>query len=89
MKKIQESPASSKFIPHYAAVIIIFVIGFIVYHNSFIKGIFFWDDNNLILNNPVIKSFSHIKDIFITHIGYGSGLYSNFYRPLQSLLAYV
>jgi len=74
-----------KFMPHYIPLAIIAIAGFIVYYNSIIKGIFIWDDNFLVINNPVIKDFSHIKDIFATHLFYGSRSYSNFYRPLQSL----
>jgi len=76
---------NTKITPHYIVVIIIAIAGFIVYYNSIIKGIFIWDDNFLVINNPVIKDFSHIKDIFTTHLFYGGKAYSNFYRPLQSL----
>ncbi|NQV04726.1 MAG: tetratricopeptide repeat protein [Candidatus Omnitrophica bacterium] len=71
--------------PHWPIVITIFILGLAVYSQSFIKGVFLFDDKALIIDNPYIKNFSHIKDIFTTHLFHGSGIYSNFYRPIQSL----
>jgi len=57
----------------------------VVYYHSLIKGVFLFDDKGLILDNPLIKNFSYLKEIFTTHLFKGSGIYSNFYRPIQSL----
>lgn len=84
-KKNQSLPGNSKIIPHYLSVISIFFIGILTYHRSILKGAFLFDDKALVLDNFLIKSFSYIKDIFTTHLFYGSGTYSNFYRPIQSL----
>ncbi|NQT22131.1 MAG: tetratricopeptide repeat protein [Candidatus Omnitrophica bacterium] len=65
-------------------VLIIVVFTMLSYVNS-LKNDFIWDDEYLILLNPQIKSFSHIKDVFKTYVGYGSGNVNNFYRPLQEL----
>jgi len=85
MKKGQNKGSSSKIIPHYLIVLLILTVGILVYHRTLLKGVFLFDDNALILDNPLIKNFSHIRDIFKTHLFYGSGIYSNFYRPIQSL----
>jgi len=83
MKK-EKKQSPERLIPHYLTLITIIIIGFIVYHNSLKCG-FVFDDNVLITDNPLIKNFSYIKDIFTTHLFHGSGVYSNFYRPIQSL----
>ena len=86
MKKNQAPPVKiPKILPHYIVVIAIFVIGLLIYHKAILQGVFLFDDNALIIDNPFIKNFSHIKDIFTTHLFKGSGIYSNFYRPMQSL----
>ncbi len=84
MKKKQEQEIEQKYIPHLFVIILISIIGFLVYYSS-LKGVFVFDDKALILDNPFIKNFSHIKDIFTTQLFKGSGIYSNFYRPIQSL----
>ena len=74
-----------KIFPHWLIVIVIFILGLAVYSQSFTKGVFLFDDKALIIDNPYIKNFSYIRDIFTTHLFHGSGIYSNFYRPMQSL----
>ncbi|MBU1887637.1 MAG: tetratricopeptide repeat protein [Candidatus Omnitrophica bacterium] len=76
--------AKEKHFPHYLVAPLLIVLGFLVYFNS-LKGVFVFDDRALIIDNPFIKDFSYIKDIFTTHLFKGSGIYSNFYRPIQSL----
>jgi len=85
MKPKQKSNLYTKIIPHYLIIVLIFVLGILVYHRSLLKGVFLFDDNGLIIENPLIKNFSYLKDIFTTHLFHGSGIYSNFYRPMQSL----
>ncbi len=64
------------------AIIIITILGFAVYANS-LNGEFIWDDIYLIRDNPYIKSFSFIKNIFTEDIRGGTGLKSASYRPFQ------
>ncbi|MBU1912477.1 MAG: tetratricopeptide repeat protein [Candidatus Omnitrophica bacterium] len=85
MQKTQKIQPVVKIIPHYLIILLIAAVGMAVYYRSIIKGIFFFDDEGLILNNYLIKNFSYIKDIFRTQLYHGSGVYSNFYRPMQSL----
>lgn len=84
MKKEKDS-IPAKPIPHYLIIIAIIVSGFLAYHRSILKGVFLFDDRALILENSLIKNFSYLKTIFTTHLYHGSGSYSNFYRPIQSL----
>ncbi|MFA5389323.1 MAG: tetratricopeptide repeat protein [Candidatus Omnitrophota bacterium] len=85
MQKNQKNQPVVKIIPHYLILIFISVIGMAAYYRSLLKGIFLFDDNALIADNPLIKNFSYLKDIFVTHLFQGSGTHSNFYRPVQSL----
>ena len=65
-----------------ACALLIVIMGFVVYSNSF-RGEFIWDDDGLINNNPHIKSFSNIATIFSRPIGSGEERKVGFYRPLQ------
>ena len=68
-------------------ILLIIVLGFGIYFNSF-SGKFIWDDNFLIRDNTYIKSASKLPYIFTKHIGAsdevkgGKGFH---YRPLQML----
>ncbi len=62
--------------------ILLSLLGFLVYANT-CKGAFIWDDENLIVANPAIRSLTKIPDLFSQDMGgvqedarYG------FYRPL-------
>jgi len=68
------------------SLLILIIVAFTVlgYVSSFENG-FIWDDEYLILLNPQIKSFSNIRSVFTTYVGYGSGNVNIFYRPLQEL----
>ena len=63
MQKTQKIQPVVKIIPHYLIILLIAAVGAAVYYRSIIKGIFFFDDEGLILNNYMIKSFSYIKEI--------------------------
>jgi tetratricopeptide (TPR) repeat protein len=63
-------------------IILLVVLGFLLYANT-LPGKFLWDDYGLVRDNAQIKSLSGVKKILVTNIGAGSGVASNFYRPLQ------
>jgi len=65
-------------------ILTLFLIGFFVYAFNLNNGLF-WDDDDWIINNPYVHSFSYIGDIFSKDILSGFGLNSNYYRPLLSL----
>ena len=66
----------------FTALALSFIIFLTLYVYSFsFKGGFIWDDYALIYNNRYIQSFSHLKEIFTTPWGAGSGVESSFYRP--------
>lgn len=67
--------------------IIIFIItGSLVFLNSLANGLV-WDDEVQIINNPAIRSFSNIGQIFSsgTFDTGGAGLSKGFYRPMVTL----
>lgn len=53
-----------------------------VFYNG-LSGRFIWDDQQLIVDNPLIRSFSHVADIFRSELHFGT--LTNYYRPLQTL----
>jgi len=75
-----KAPTNKKSILFSAALIII--LGFVVYGNS-LNGRFIWDDELLIENNVLIKSFSNISRVFAHDIWADTGKEGNTYRPLQ------
>jgi tetratricopeptide (TPR) repeat protein len=69
------------------SIILIIVLGFAVYSNS-LNGKFVWDDKVLVRDNPYIRSFSNITDVFTKNIGKGAGINDYSYRPVQ-LVTYM
>lgn len=62
-------------------VIFIFILGLAVYFNSFWVD-FIWDDLALVLENPLIRSFSNVFKIFLSNLSAQGDI---FYRPIQNL----
>lgn len=56
------------------------------YLNTLLNG-FVYDDNNEVLNNPCLRSFGHLKEIFSTNVlaHLGARGVTNYYRPLNTL----
>ena len=65
----------------WLALLILVVLGFLVYANSF-KNELFWDDDDGIVNNVYIKDFSYFPKYFSENLIAGSGQISNYWRPL-------
>jgi len=86
-KLILERKIESKNLLPVMGLLFIVFLTFYLYSFSFSAG-FVWDDYSLICNNLYIQSFSHIKDIFTTDWGSGSGLQTSFYRPL-AIVSYI
>jgi tetratricopeptide (TPR) repeat protein len=63
-------------------ILFITLIIVIVFSNS-LKSDFAWDDKYLIVSNPYVKDFSYLPKVFTSQLYDGSGIESNFYRPLQ------
>jgi len=55
------------------------------YLNTLVNG-FVYDDNNEVLNNPYLRSFGHLKEIFSTGIlaHLGARGVTNYYRPVST-----
>ena len=67
-------------------ILIILAAGMIVYFNSLFNG-FVWDDEEQIVNNPIIRSVGNIGQAFGAGTFYsgGAGLAKGFYRPVVTV----
>jgi len=54
------------------------------YYNS-LQSPFIWDDDALIVKNPIIRSWSNLSKAFTSDLYSGVSFGSNFYRPLQTI----
>lgn len=61
-------------------VTILFALGFLIYANTLVNGLFF-DDEHFIYNNQAVTTFS-LPDLFGHSLSTGAGQLSNYYRPL-------
>jgi len=57
---------------------------FLAYANS-LTNPFIWDDEALVVNNPLIRSWNNLGASFINELYLGTNSSSNFYRPLQTI----
>ncbi len=64
-------------------ILAIFLLGWFVYINN-LNNAFVYDDYLLVVDNPAVKSFKHLGNIF-KHDLYYYVSKSNFYRPIVSL----
>lgn len=67
-------------------VLLLLVAGAVVYFNSLFNG-FVWDDEEQIVKNPLVQSWSNIPLIFKSSTFYGGGAAPTgwFYRPMMTL----
>ncbi len=65
----------------WLALLILVVLGFLIYANSF-KNQLFWDDDDGIVNNVYIKDLSYFPKYFSENLIAGAGQISNYWRPL-------
>jgi hypothetical protein len=56
---------------------------------STIGGEFLWDDQQFVLENQFLKSWSDFPRLFTENIVAGAGMVSNIYRPLQSVTHFI
>lgn len=68
----------------WLAAALIIIIGFAVYANS-LRGQFIWDDDTLIKENVLLRSWNNIGRFFTTDIANSGGTLSSSYRPLQMI----
>lgn len=84
MKASRPGPANSGLWRSAALSALIVILGVVVYSRS-LGNSFLWDDEVLVLNNPLIRSIRFIPDILTTPLWAGGGSY---YRPL-AVLSYL
>jgi len=65
--------------------ILFIVLVIVVVFSGSLKNDFAWDDKYLVVNNPYIKSWDYLPQIFTTQLYGASEIHSNFYRPFQLL----
>ncbi len=70
-----------------ASALVLLLVGFLVYGNA-LKGQFVLDDDYLVRDNPMIRSWANIPASFRQDIGAGTEKRSDFYRPLQ-IVSYI
>lgn len=61
--------------------LVIVAVGFLVYLNA-LPNALFWDDDDGILHNIFIRDWSYLNSFFTQNLIAGSGLLSNYWRPL-------
>lgn len=85
VKVMTSSPESYLGTHRNAAIPILCLFSVGLYVNT-IGNAFVFDDTHQILNNPWIRDFSHLREIFTTHVWAFSGRDSNYYRPLMHVV---
>ncbi|MGA3327019.1 MAG: tetratricopeptide repeat protein [Terriglobia bacterium] len=72
--------------PEAWLIALLLLLAMLTYVNTLQNG-FVYDDNNEVLTNPYIRSFSHVGDIFSTRIlaHLGARGATNYYRPISIL----
>jgi len=65
----------------YLPVLLLIVLGFSLYANSF-QNQMFWDDDDFIINNQYIKNWRYFPKYFSENVIAGAGLVSNYWRPM-------
>lgn len=58
-----------------------FLIGFLIYSNSF-NNEFLWDDDDSIVNNTYIKDIKYFPRFFSENLIAGTGQITNYFRPI-------
>ncbi|MBU1007347.1 MAG: tetratricopeptide repeat protein [Candidatus Omnitrophica bacterium] len=65
-------------------ILLILLIVVVVFSGSLRNG-FVWDDKFLVEKNPYIKDMGYLPGVFGAQLYQGSGMHSDYYRPMQSL----
>lgn len=60
------------------------VVGFALYANI-LRAPFIWDDQLLIVNNPLIQDWKYFPQYFTQYLFSGSGVSGDYWRPLQTI----
>ena len=70
------------------AVGIIIAVGFLVYGNTLVNEML-WDDYDLIINNEYIRDWKYFPKYFSENLVAGSGIMSNYWRPLLLISFFI
>ncbi|MDI6603375.1 MAG: tetratricopeptide repeat protein [Patescibacteria group bacterium] len=66
---------------NYLVILLLVVVGFVLYTNSFSNQMF-WDDDDGILKNQYIQNWQYFPKYFSENLIAGAGLLSNYWRPI-------
>jgi len=66
---------------YYLVILLLVVVGFVLYTNSFPNQMF-WDDDDCILKNQFIQNWQYFPKYFSENLIAGAGLLSNYWRPI-------
>ena len=69
--------------------ILLLVSSLLVFGEVIVKGDFVWDDEALVVNNPLIKEVSFLKYAFTKHLYWPKAKEGNFWRPLQTFVYFL
>lgn len=71
---------NKKNIEYCFIILLLFFIAFFAYFNI-LNGDFIWDDHCLVVNNPLIRDWRNLSEIFSSELHRNSS--TNYYRPVQ------
>lgn len=66
---------------NYLVILLLVVVGFVLYTNTF-QNQMFWDDDDGILKNQFIQNWQYFPKYFSKNLIAGAGLLSNYWRPM-------
>ncbi len=81
MNLVKNMNLKKNFPNKYFFILLLVIVGFVLYANSFGNQMF-WDDNDFILNNRFIKDWKYFPKFFSENIIAGAGFSSNYWRPV-------
>jgi len=77
----QQMYLSKKPFSNYLVILLLVVVGFVLYANTF-QNQMFWDDDDGILKNQFIQNWQYFPKYFSENLIAGAGLLSNYWRPI-------
>ncbi|MFH0855051.1 MAG: tetratricopeptide repeat protein [Candidatus Omnitrophota bacterium] len=69
----------------FIAIFLIIACSCAFFYSNSLHNPFIWDDDALIVKNPIIRSWSNLPKAFTSDLYSGVSFGSNFYRPIQTI----
>lgn len=77
----QQPHLLKKPLSNYLVILLLVIVGFVLYANTF-QNQMFWDDDDGILKNQFIQNWQYFPKYFSENLIAGAGLLSNYWRPM-------